>query len=168
LKKSIELKFITGEIHAYLLLCVLQREKGDLPNALDLGLKALKLAQGEPLPLEQSMANARVAVVYLAVGDFNKAISYLKTAEAILQKNHNDFQWFAVQYFLGSAYEQLITFDAAEQQLEKLEKKTPLFPEWLMITKRLQAYIAGKRNRLPLAIEYYPRKLCCSYGSNRL
>ena len=155
LKKSIELKFVPGEIHAYLLLCVLQREKGDLPNALDLGLRALKLAQGEPMPLEQSMANARVAVVYLAVGDFNKAISYLKTAEAILQKNHNEFQWFAVQYFLGSAYEQLNNLDAAEQQLEKLEKKLPLFPEWLMITKRLQAYIAVKRNRLPLAIEYY-------------
>jgi len=42
LSKSTAIGFKKGEIHALIVLCVLYREKGDLPYALELGLKALK------------------------------------------------------------------------------------------------------------------------------
>jgi len=52
LASSQELKFKKGEIHALVVLCVLYREKGDLPYALELGLKALKIAEEERLAYE--------------------------------------------------------------------------------------------------------------------
>src|SRR6188474_1260779 len=47
LSRSIQISFKKGEIHALIVLCVLYREKGDLPYALELGLKALKMAEEE-------------------------------------------------------------------------------------------------------------------------
>src|SRR5687768_12572777 len=45
LQESRQKKFIKGEIHALTVLCVLNREKGDLPKALEQGLEALRLSE---------------------------------------------------------------------------------------------------------------------------
>ena len=97
----------------------------------------------------------RVAVVYISVRDFSKAISYLKKGEELVKHNYDEFQSFAIQYFLASAYEQSNDLDAAEKQMQQFEKDGPAFVEWIVVSKRLRAYIAVKKNQLPLAIKYY-------------
>src|SRR5262245_7636573 len=75
LSASKKLGFKKGEVRSLIVFCVLSREKGDLPHALDVGLKALTIAEKEKLPYEQVYSLIRVAVVYIAVKDFLKGIS---------------------------------------------------------------------------------------------
>jgi two-component system NtrC family sensor kinase len=151
LSTSTQIGFKKGEIRSLILMCVLYREKGDLPNALELGLKALKMAGEEGLAYEQIYALIRVAIVYISVRDFSKAISYLERAKSMLKDNYDEFQTFATQYFIASAYEQSNDLEKAEKNIGNFEH----MPEWIVASKRLRAYIAVKRNQLPLAIRYY-------------
>jgi len=155
LSLSKQLKFRKGEIHSLVVLCVLYREKGDLPYALELGLKALKIAEQEKLPYEQVYCLIRIAVVYIAVKDIPEGITYLRKANDVLKNNYDDFQWSVVQFFLGDAYDQLNDLDAAEKQAKIIEGKQGSNPFWVIIYRRMQANVAFKRNNLPLAIKYY-------------
>ena len=160
--------FKKGEVRSLIVFCVLYREKGDLPNALEIGLKALKMAEEERLVYEQIYAVIRVAVVYISVRDFSKAVSYLKRAEGLLKNNYDEFQSFATKYFLASAYEQANDLEAAEKQMLEFEKDGPAFVEWIVVSKRLRAYIAVKRDQLPLAIKYYRESNAVAVGENAL
>ncbi|HEX6845738.1 MAG TPA: ATP-binding protein [Chitinophagaceae bacterium] len=155
LTKSKEISFEKGEVHALVLLCVMYREKGELPYALELGLEALRIAEKEKLSYEQVYALIRVAVVYISVRDAEKATTYLKRADKVLKENYDVYQWVVVQYFLGVVYEQTNDLDAAEKQIKLYELKLQEFPDWFLVTSRLRANIAVKRNQLPLAIQYY-------------
>jgi|SRR5687767_11117641 len=53
LSQSLGIKFKKGEVHALVALCVLYREKGELPHALELGLKALKISEEERYAYEE-------------------------------------------------------------------------------------------------------------------
>jgi signal transduction histidine kinase len=155
LAKSTEIKFKKGEIHALMVLCVLYREKGDLPYALELGLKALKISEEEQYAYEQVFSLIRISAVYFAVRDAPKAMIYLKRSDELLKKNYDDYQWSVTQYFLADGYEQLNKLDSAEKLVQMLEEKYPSGPLWIVINNRLLGSIALKRNELPLAIEYY-------------
>jgi signal transduction histidine kinase len=155
LTRSIEIKFKKGQIHAFVLLCVMYREKGDLPLALEQGLKALRIAEEERYVEGQVSSLVRLANVYLAVRDAPKAITYLRKSEVLLKNHYDDFWWSVTQFFLADGYEQLNRLDEAENIVQMLEKKKGSDPLWIVINNRLHGNIATKRNKLPLAIEYY-------------
>jgi signal transduction histidine kinase len=168
LSASTAIGFKKGEVRSLIVLCVLYREKGDLPNALELGLKALKMSEEEHLVYEQIYALVRVAIVYISVRDFPKAIGYLTKAEALLKNNFDEFQWFATKYFLASAYEQSNDLEAAEKQMLEFEKDEPGFVQWIVVSKRLRAFIAVKKDQLPLAIQYYRESNAVAIAENGL
>jgi two-component system NtrC family sensor kinase len=155
LAKSKEINFRKGEVRSKIVLCVVYREKGDLPYAIEFGLDALRIAEKEQFPYEQIYSMVRVANIYISVRDIEKAISYLNKADELLKTSYDDYQWVVVHYFLAIAYEQLNNLDAAEKQMKIYEAKLQLFSDWHLVTSRLKANIAVKRNQLPLAIEYY-------------
>ena len=142
-----------------MVLCVLNREKGDLPYALELGLKALKISEEQQYAYEQIYSLIRISAVYFAVRDAPKAMTYLKRSEELLKKNYDDWQWDVTQYFLADGYEQLNKLDSAEKLVQMLEEKHPSEQAWLVINNRLRGSIAAKRNELPLAIEYYRKSI---------
>src|SRR5687768_10276443 len=148
-------KFKRGEIHALVLLCVMYREKGELPFALEHGLKALKIAEEEKYDNGQIYSLVRIANVYLAVRDAPKAITYLQKAERLLKNNYDNFWWSVTQYFLADGYEQLNKLDDAEKLVKMLEEKNGSESLWIIINNRLRGNIAAKRNEPQLAIEYY-------------
>ena len=155
LSESTTKKFKKGEIHALVLLCVMYREKGELPFALEQGLKALKIAEEEKYDNGQIYSLVRIANVYLAVRDAPKAITYLQKAERLLKSNYDNFWWSVTQYFLADGYEQLNKLDDAEKLVQMLEEKNGSESLWIVINNRLRGNIAAKRNELHLAIEYY-------------
>lgn len=164
LSASNGMKFKKGEIHALILLCVLYREKGDLPYALELGLKALKISEEEKYNYEQIFSLLRVANVYSAVRDAPKAMQYIRKADQLLKKPYDDFQWSVTQYFLADGYDQLNKLDSAEKLVQMLEKKHGSDPIWVIINNRLLGSIAVKRKNLPLAIEYYRKSNNAAIG----
>src|SRR5688572_24970791 len=159
LSRSTEIKFKKGEIHALIVLCVLNREKGDLPYALELGLKALKISEEQQYAYEQVYSLIRISAVYFAVRDAPKAMTYLRRSEEVLRKNYDDWQWDVTQYFFADGYEQLNKLESAEKLVQMLEEKHPSEQAWLVINNRLRGNIAAKRNELPLAIEYYRKSI---------
>jgi len=159
LSRSTEIKFKKGEIHALMVLCVLNREKGDLPYALELGLKALKISEEQQYAYEQVYSLIRISAVYFAVRDAPKAMTYLRRSEEVLKKNYDDWQWDVTQYFFADGYEQLNKLDSTERLVQMLEEKHPSEQAWLVINNRLRGNIAAKRNELPLAIEYYRKSI---------
>jgi two-component system, NtrC family, sensor kinase len=153
--EAIKLKFKKGEARALIALSVLHREKGDLPNALDAGIKAFKIAEAEQLIYDQIFAAIRVANVYLSVKETPKALSYLKSAEHLLTKAYDHFQWLAVQNFLGLAYLQANDLASAEKQADIIEQSPQFDPSGLSGILNMRAGIAVKRGDLPLAIKFY-------------
>jgi two-component system NtrC family sensor kinase len=168
LSRSIELKFKKGQVHALITLCVLNREKGDLPFALELGLKALKIAQEDNYAYGKIYSLMRISAVYLAVRDAPKAIAYLKNAEELLKQDFDEFQWTITQFFLASGYEQLNDLDTAEKLALMLEKRHGPESAWIIINGRLLGDIALKRKRIPEAIAYYRRSYDQSLKENSL
>jgi tetratricopeptide (TPR) repeat protein len=127
LSKSKELSFRKGEIHSKIVLCVMYREKGDLPYALELGLDAMRIAEKQNYPYGQIYAMIRVANIYISVRDVEKGMSYLNKADELLKTNYDDYQWVVVHYFLAIAYEQLNDLDAAEREMKLYEAKLQQF-----------------------------------------
>ncbi len=168
LSKSRELGFKKGEIMALNVLCVLHREKGDLPYALQLGLQAWKIAEKEQLIYVGVYSLIRVANVYLNVGDASKALPYLHKADELLEINYDDFQWSVTQYFLADIYEKLDDLDSAEKRVELLEKKYESVPLWIIINNRLRGNIAVKKGNEQKAIEYYHKSMKEAIAENSL
>ncbi len=157
LSGSQKISFKKGEVRSLIALCVLQREKGELPFALQLGLKAFKISEEEGYAYEEVYSLIRIANVYLNVGNMPKAIYYLQKSDEVLKINYDDFQWNVTQYFFGVAYEESGQLDAAERQVKMLQAKKLPDAIWIIINNRLLGDIALKRNEFMLAIKYYSK-----------
>src|SRR5688572_29651968 len=155
LAESVKIDFDLGQIHSFLVLSVLHREKGDLAPALEYGLKALKIAEENKYHYQEIYSNIRVANIYLAVKDVPTAIIYLDKAEALLKIAYDDFQWQAVHFFKADAYEQLNELDLAERHLQMMEQKFGTDPLMMIGIIRARGNIAAKKNERARAIEYY-------------
>jgi two-component system, NtrC family, sensor kinase len=153
--KSKAIKFKKGEIHSLIVQCVLYREKGDLPEALEQGLKALPIAEEEKLGYEQIYAAIRIANVYIAVRDYSKAITYLQKSEELLKKDFDEFQWAVTHYFYAVIYEQNNDLNAVEKKIRLLEERHGSERTWIILLNRLRGHVAVKRKELPAAIKYY-------------
>jgi two-component system, NtrC family, sensor kinase len=166
LSKAREIGFKKGEVMALNVLCVLYREKGDLPYALQLGLQGLKIAEKEQLIYEGVYSLIRIANVYLNVGDPTKALPYLHKADKLLEKNYDDFQWGVTQYFMADCYQQLYQLDSAEKKVELLEEKYLAIPIWIVINERLRGNIALKRDEPQQAIMHFHNSLTEAIAEN--
>jgi len=168
LLKAKELDFKKGEIMALNVLCVLYREKGNLPYALQLGLQALKVSEGEQYHFEEVNSLIRVANVYLSVGDASKALSYLHKADELLEKNYDNHQSDVTQYFMANNYLHLNQLDSAQKRLELLEKKHDLNPYWISPINMLRGNLAVKRGEYQQAILHFHKSLTISIAENSL
>ena len=152
-----DLGFKRGEVMALNALCVLYREKGDLPNALQLGLQGWRIAEKENFAYVGVYSLIRVANVYLNVGDPSKALYYLQIADKLLENNHDVFQWNVNQFFTAESFLQLNQLDSAKNRVELLDEKLGKVPLWIIIINRLRGDIAVKEEELQQAITFYRR-----------
>lgn len=168
LNSSKSLDYNKGEVHALITLCVLYREKGDLPFALELGLRALNFSEEEGLAFEEIYSLVRVGLVYMSVKDIPLARNYFLQAEAKLKKNYDDFQWSVTQYFIADCYAQEKRLDSAERIIQMLDKKNGSDPTWIIINNRLLGAIAKDRDQPQLAITYYRKSMDAAVEGNAI
>ena len=161
-------RYARAEARALSALSVLHREKGDLPQALNFGLAALRLAEQERLPFEHVFGLVRVAIVYLNVGDQTKGVLYLNKAEELLKSHFNLFQWVVVNYFLADVEVVSGRLEQAEARLQSLEQKTVGDPSWIILTRRLRGMIAMQRGKLNEALGLYRESLRFSENANEI
>jgi len=154
-----QINFSRGEVYALLGISVVQRELGNLPAALAMALKALKIAEDKHYNYEEINSLVRAANVYFASKDLPKALSYFKQAEKKLETIPGDFRWCVVKLLIGDTYEQMNQLDSAlfyEQQVfqEKYLLKTKGLRENIF---RVFGNIYVKRGNNRLALDYYQK-----------
>lgn len=159
LNESKQQNFPKGEVHALIVFSVLNREKGDLPKALEFGIEALRLAERENLAFEKIYAYIRIAAVYMSVRNFPAAIENLKHAEQLLQKHYEKFQAIVVNYFMADAFEQNNQVDSAENRLRIFEQINSDDSTWIPIGLRVRGNIAMRKKNFAEAISYYRKSL---------
>jgi two-component system, NtrC family, sensor kinase len=162
LYKAREIGFKKGEIMALNVLCVLHREKGDLPLALQLGLQGLKIAEKEQLSYVWIYSLIRVGNVYLSVGDVSKALPYFQKADKLLERNYDEFQWGVTQYFIAVINLQLNQLDSVENRLVLMENK------YSSINNGLRGELAKKRGESRQALMYLKKGLTAAVAENAI
>ncbi|MEO7446262.1 MAG: ATP-binding protein [Ferruginibacter sp.] len=117
------IRFPKGQASALTSLSVVNRELGNLPEALDYALKSLEIAQANKLPDEESLALMRMANVYSASGNIRKALFYMNKTEAKAVESGNKLIEMIAQWLQADLYNQLNQFDSSRYFI-KLAQKT--------------------------------------------
>jgi signal transduction histidine kinase len=150
-----------GEALALLSLSVVLRELGNLPKALSLALKALKIAEEEHLLFEEINSLVRIANVYIASKDFPKALAYFKQAEKKLTNTSQGLLLAVVQMLSGDAFEQQNKLDSA-LYYEELSYHTMFHykdASLLQSVYRILGNIYGKLGNKQHALHYYQQAI---------
>jgi tetratricopeptide (TPR) repeat protein len=116
-QKALELSrrvgYPTGETKALLSLSHYFTKSGNLTEGLELGLKALEIAQKHNLRYDQAFAMIRVGNVYMYLKDYHEALRYFHQTRQ-LTKNSPDSFFYAVTFWRAAdAYNNLNMLDSA-------------------------------------------------------
>src|SRR5215471_1114811 len=78
LKSAEEIKYMRGQISVLGFMCIVMEQRGNLPKSLELGFKALQLAQEHNLEILSRPALAGIGEVYIILKEYRTAINYLR------------------------------------------------------------------------------------------
>ncbi len=152
---SERIHFLRGEANALTHIGQAMREKGDLPRALELQIRARNIAKENNYTSEYATALRRIGLVYMDLRDFPKTLSYLHQALYQAERIQSK-RGMAIEYMnLGMTHEYMNNQDSAFYYVQKaFEGKDyieDLFPEVLRVMGNVQF---KKGNKL-LAEDYY-------------
>ena len=112
LQSAQQIHYLPGQILALSFMCIVTEQQGNLPKSLELGFKALQLAEEHHL---ESLAGAALdgfGEAYIILKDYPKALSYLRTYISIVEPTNNE--GLAYAYFdMGVAFDGMNQFDSA-------------------------------------------------------
>jgi two-component system NtrC family sensor kinase len=108
-----KIKYIRGQISVLGFMCIVMEQRGNLPKSLELGFKALQLAEEYDLELLAGPALDGIGEAYIILKDCPKAITYLR--RYILNKENilNDEGLAYAYYDMGVAFAGLNQLDSA-------------------------------------------------------
>jgi len=150
-----DIHFSRGEANALTHIGQAMREKGDLPKALELQIRARNIAKENDYTTEYATALRRIGLVYMDLRDFPKTLSYLH--QALYQtKLIQSKRGMAIEYMnLGMTHEYMKNVDSAllyaQKAFEGKEYIEDLYPEVLRVMGNIQT----QKNNQPLALSYY-------------
>jgi two-component system, NtrC family, sensor kinase len=155
LSLSERVHFLRGEANALTHIGQAMREKGDLPKALELQIRARNIAKENNYTTEYATALRRIGLVYMDLRDYPKTLSYLH--QALFQaKLIQSKRGMAIEYMnLGMTHEYMRNLDSAlfyaQKAFEGKEYIEDLYPEVLRVMGNIQT----QKINQPLAINYY-------------
>ncbi len=155
LSLSEHIHFLRGEANALTHIGQAMREKGDLPKALELQIRARNIAKENKYTTEYATALRRIGLVYMDLRDYPKTLSYLHQALYQAERIQSK-RGMAIEYMnLGMTHEYMKNLDSAlfyaQKAFEGKEYIEDLFPEVLRVMGNIQT----KKNNQPLALSYY-------------
>ena len=113
LESAEKIKYIRGQISALGFMCIVMEQRGNLPKSLELGFKALQLAEEHDLKAPTGPALDGISEAYIILKDYAKAIGYLHEYIEIEENGFND-EGLAYAYFdMGVAFAGLDQLDSA-------------------------------------------------------
>jgi two-component system NtrC family sensor kinase len=113
LESAEKIKYVRGQITVLGFMCIVTEQRGNLPQSLELGFKALQLAQEHHIENLTGPALNGIGEAYIILEDYPKAIIYLRKY-ILIDKNGLNDEGLAYTYFdMGVAYAGLNQLDSA-------------------------------------------------------
>ncbi|MDQ6757038.1 MAG: ATP-binding protein [Bacteroidota bacterium] len=159
LTQARNIKFIKGEIRALLVISVLHREKGDIPYALEIALKGLRMADEHSMKEEMLWGRIRVANVYIAVGNFAKGISYLEENVELLKTYPSDYNNDVTHLLMSSAFIQQDQLDSALNEMKLITGKKRNNDQFYIYVFNGLGNIEEKKNNFAGALDNYRKSI---------
>ena len=133
LKLAEKIGYVKGETIMLTRMGLLYRETGNLPNALDLGLKALELSRKNDFPEVEEHVLILIGTIYHDLGDYHKSNSFYQQSKVINEKLKNQSGVYYDVLDMVSNYIELGNTDSATYYLKKADNvyakgddKTPI------------------------------------------
>jgi signal transduction histidine kinase len=155
LSLSEHIHYLRGEANALTHIGQAMREKGDLPKALELQIRARNIAKENNYTTEYATALRRIGLVYMDLRDYPKTLSYLHQALYQAERIQSK-RGMTIEYMnLGMTHEYMKDLDSAFYYVQKAfdgkEYIEDLYPEVL----RVMGNIQSKKDNQSLAMNYY-------------
>ena len=150
-----KIRFKRGEAYALTTTGLALREKGELPQSLELQLQALQMAESNNYPIEAAFCYRRIGLVYMDIQDYPTCLHYLYMA---LHKQES------IPYARGIAIEQMniaMTYeymnkpDSALYFNLKAEEGKKLIEDLYPEVSRVFGNIYARKGNQELALTYY-------------
>jgi two-component system, NtrC family, sensor kinase len=150
-----QIKFLRGEANTLISISVVQRELGNLPKALEMALKGLQIAQENHFDREEVLGYVRIANVYLAFKNYNKAINYLYQSEKKLKYFIDGFYLSVTQTIKADTYMQMNKLDSAQIYAGLATQHFLQYKTIIGLGYRVLGDIQVKLKNETLALSYY-------------
>jgi two-component system, NtrC family, sensor kinase len=166
LETAIRINYFQGQISALGFMAIVMEQQGNLPKSLELGFKALQLAEEHDLENLSGPALDAIGEAYITLKDYAKAISYLRRYILNGENGSND-EGLAYAYFdMGAAFAGLNALDSAifyeQKSIETFAKYNYEEP----LVYQVLGDIKMKSGNLAEALSYYQRSLALSLNKN--
>jgi len=158
-----QISYPRGEANALYSLAYVHREIGELPKALDLTFKALKIGEENQYLDILSSCNTMIGIIYFDLNDYSKSISFYQKAISINKQSGNNTN-FQQNLNIAASYLRMNNLDSGKYYLELAYKKGSTlkdnqpFPTSSGILRNygLMENLSGNNEK---ALEYYKRSI---------
>ena len=114
LEAAEKINYIPGQVSVLGFMCIVTEQRGNLPGALELGFKSLRLGEEHNLEILAGPSLDGIGEAYIILKDYPKAINYLRRYILITQEYGSNNEGLAYAYFdMGNAFAGLDQLDSA-------------------------------------------------------
>lgn len=150
-----KIHFKRGEAYAITTTGLALREKGELPESLELQLQALQIAEANNYPIEAAFCYRRIGLVYMDIQDYKTCLYYLFLA-LHKQETIPYPRGIAIENMnLAMTYEYMNMPDSALYFNEKAEAGKSLIEDLYPEVSRVFGNIYARKGDPVLALHYY-------------
>jgi signal transduction histidine kinase len=165
LKSAQQINYLPGQILALSFMCIVTEQQGNLPKSLELGFKALQLAEEHHLESLAGAALDGIGEAYIILKDYPKALSYLRTYISIVEPTNDE--GLAYAYFdMGVAFEGMNQLDSASLYEEKAIETFQKYNREEPLVYQTLGDVAMKSGKPGNALNYYQKSLWIAVKNN--
>jgi two-component system NtrC family sensor kinase len=160
-----QIHYLPGQILALSFMCIVTEQQGNLPKSLELGFKALQLAEEHHLESLTGGALNGIGEAYIILKDYPKALSYLRTNISIVEPTNDE--GLAYAYFdMGVAFDGMNQFDSASLYEEKATETFQKYNHEEPLVYQTLGDVAVKSGKPGDALNFYQKSLQIALKNN--
>ena len=150
-----QIKYLRGEAIAINTIALAMREKGELPKALALAMKAYKIALANNYVYETALSVRRIGLVYMDLKEYRTSLKYLQKASQ-LSGSIQHKRGMAIECMnIGMTYEYMSILDSALYFIQKAENGKEYIEDLYPEVNRVFGNIYAKKGNPEQALFYY-------------
>lgn len=163
---SRKIKFQKGEFQSLFMMGFAIDLSGNYPRAMELYLKALRIAEKYNLTQGRGEVFNRLGIIYREIRDFPKSLFYHRLAKQVFDSSHNYSMSITAQVYLGKIYYSMDRPDSALHYALMADANIKRYNAGFMACNNLQslARIYAKKGDVQLALSFYQQSLAAGYS----